>query len=66
MMETEPQEMIDKANKRIKAVEILYTSKLYNDAVSQAYYAMLDIARIALLIDEIYPKSHSGTAPQIQ
>ncbi len=62
MIEPQPKQLLKKADERIRAAEVLYESKYYNDAVSRAYYAMLDVARIALLIDEIYPKSHSGTA----
>lgn len=52
--------LLEKAERKLKAAEKLYESKMYEDAVSRAYYAMYHAAIGLLLTKDILPKTHSG------
>ena len=54
-------EMIEKAEERLESAKTLIDAGHYRDSVSRSYYGILDSARTILVIDKIYPKSHSGT-----
>ena len=61
LSKNELKNMIKEAKERLDSAEILLKAHQYSDSISRSYYAILDIARIALIIKKIYPKSHSGT-----
>ena len=52
--------LLEKAERKLKAAEKLYESKMYEDALSRAYYAMYHAAIGLLLTKDISPKTHSG------
>ena len=54
-------EMFAKAHERLESAQALHDIANYDDAISRAYYAILDAARAALVVEKVYPKSHAGT-----
>lgn len=49
------------AQDALRAARLALGEQLYADAVSRAYYAMLDAARAALSEHDLYAKTHKGT-----
>lgn len=49
------------AEERIESAKKLLEIKNFSDAVSRAYYSVLDIARAALILKGEMPKTHAGT-----
>lgn len=52
--------LIKSAKERIKSAKVLFKEKLYRDAISRSYYAVLDIAKAAILTKGKFAKTHSG------
>lgn len=59
-MSSEIFDYLMKADKRLKAAKKLLSLGMYEDAVSRAYYSVLNAAKAALASQEIYPKTHEG------
>ncbi|MFH0799079.1 MAG: HEPN domain-containing protein [Pseudomonadota bacterium] len=51
---------IRKAEQRLKSAETLLDIGNYEDAVSRAYYAILDAATACLVKKDVIPQSHAG------
>jgi len=49
-----------RADKSLRAAETLLEHKLYEDAVSRAYYAVLHASKAALAPLDIFPESHQS------
>lgn len=49
------------ARDALRTAQLALAEHLYADAVSRAYYAMLDAARAALSERDLYAKTHKGT-----
>lgn len=49
------------ARDALRTAKLALGEHLYADAVSRAYYAMLDAARAALSERDLYAKTHKGT-----
>lgn len=56
----EIQQLIERAETRIKAAEYLFKEGFYEDAVSRAYYSMYFAASALLLSKDITVKTHKG------
>lgn len=52
--------LIKNAKERIKSSKILLENKLYNDAISRAYYAFFDAASSLLVTKGLMAKTHAG------
>lgn len=52
--------LIENAEERIKSANILLENKLYNDAISRAYYAFFDAANALLVTKGLMAKTHAG------
>jgi uncharacterized protein (UPF0332 family) len=51
---------IERGEKALKAAQLLSENGLYEDAVSRAYYAVLHLAKAALLSQGVRTSSHKG------
>ena len=51
---------IERGEKALKAARLLCENGLYEDAVSRAYYAVLHLAKAALLSQGVRTSSHKG------
>lgn len=58
--ENEIQQLIKRAELRLKAAEYLHENNFYEDAVSRAYYSMYFAATALLLTKNITVKTHKG------
>lgn len=56
----EVNELMKKAEEKLRAAEYLLEGGYYSDAISRAYYAMYFAARALLALKKIYPKTHRG------
>ena len=54
-------EYLASSEARLRAARILLDAQQWADAVSRAYYAVLDAATACLVQRDILPKSHEGT-----
>lgn len=61
MSEKMLQEAITKSHERLEEASLLFGGHYYSGSVSRSYYAILDAARAALMVEKVYPKTHSGT-----
>jgi len=52
---------IDSAKERIESARKLIEINNFSDAISRAYYGVLDAARAALILEKEMPKTHAGT-----
>lgn len=52
--------LIKSAKERIKSAKVLFKEGLLRDAISRSYYAVLDIAKAAILTKGKFAKTHSG------
>lgn len=50
----------DKAKKRLVSAKTLLKIENYNDSISRSYYAILDIIRGLLEIEDTFTKTHKG------
>lgn len=60
-MSTEADLYLRKAEEKLETARRLLEMGRYEDAVSRAYYAVLNAARGALARENIFPKTHEGT-----
>ena len=51
---------IKRGDESLRSAELLAEAKLYRDAVSRCYYAVLHYSRALLITKEVTPKSHQG------
>jgi len=51
---------IERGEKALKSAQLLSENGLYEDAVSRAYYAVLHLAKAALLSQDVRTSSHKG------
>ena len=51
---------IDKAEESLKGSKVLFSSELYDETVSSAYYAMFHMAKALLLSINEEPSTHHG------
>jgi hypothetical protein len=51
---------IERGEKALEAAQLLCEHGLYEDAVSRAYYAVLHLAKAALLSQDVRTSSHKG------
>lgn len=51
---------IERGEKALKAAYLLYENGLYEDGISRAYYAVLHLAKAALLSQGVRTSSHRG------
>lgn len=51
---------LERGDEALQSAETLFQNKLYRDAMSRTYYAVLHFARALLATKECYPKSHHG------
>lgn len=49
-----------RAQKSLRAAQRLYEDKLFEDAVSRAYYAVMHAAKAALLVHDQNPEGHAA------
>ena len=54
-------EYLASAAARLRAARVLLDAQQWADAVSRAYYAILDAATACVIQQDILPKSHEGT-----
>lgn len=54
-------EEMERADKVMKAADLLFTNGFLNDAISRLYYFVLYNIRALLLTKGLEPKSHEGT-----
>ena len=54
-------EEMERADKAMKAADLLFTNGFLNDAISRLYYFVLYNIRALLLTKGLEPKSHEGT-----
>ena len=59
-MSPRSEEYMEMAREALQAARLALSEHLYADAVSRAYYAMLDAARAALSERDLYAKTHRG------
>jgi len=52
---------IKSADERLLSAKFSLSKGFYNDSILISYYAVLDIARAALILVEAFPKSHAGS-----
>lgn len=52
--------LIKNAEERIRSANILLENKLYNDAISRAYYAFFDASNALLVTKSLMAKTHAG------
>ncbi|KXA91513.1 hypothetical protein AKJ64_04680 [candidate division MSBL1 archaeon SCGC-AAA259E17] len=52
---------LERAEKALDASETLFDSDFYSECISQAYYSAYYAARACLLLEQVSPKTHSGT-----
>ena len=64
MMEGSIQKEIERGEKALKASGLLLEQGLYEDTVSRAYYAVLHLAKAALLSQGVRTSSHKGIITQ--
>ncbi len=50
----------NRAKKRLVSAKALLKIGNYNDSISRSYYAMLDIIRGLLEIEDVFAKTHKG------
>ena len=56
----EIQQLIERAEIRLKAAEYLFANGFYEDSISRAYYSMYFAATVILLKENITVKTHKG------
>lgn len=49
-----------RAGRALRAAQILQEERLFEDAISRAYYSVMHAARAALLLHDAIPESHSA------
>ena len=54
-------EYLASSNTRLRAARVLLDAQHWADAISRAYYAILDAATAGLIQRDIVPQSHEGT-----
>lgn len=52
---------LERAEESLEAAETLFESNFFRESVSQAYYSAFYAARACLTLEDIHPKTHSGT-----
>ncbi len=60
-MNEEIQKLLEKAERSLRAAEVLFEEEDYDFAVSRAYYAMFYCAKAMLLRKDITTKKHAST-----
>lgn len=65
-MLNEVNELMKKAEEKLRAAEYLLDGGYYSDAISRAYYAMYFAARALLALKKIYPKNSQRFNCQIR
>jgi uncharacterized protein len=53
-------EEFEKAKNALRAAEILQAEGLFEDTIPRSYYAVMHVARAALLVHDAIPKSHAA------
>jgi len=54
------QEEFDRAKKSLAAARLLLSARLFEDAVSRSYYAVMHAAKAALLVHDVIAESHAA------
>jgi uncharacterized protein (UPF0332 family) len=52
-------EEFERAQRALRAAQILHANDLFEDAVSRSYYAMMHAAKAALLVHDVIAESHA-------
>ena len=53
-------EELERAQRALRAAQILHESDLFEDAVSRSYYAVMHAAKAALLVHDVIAESHAA------
>lgn len=53
-------EELERAQRALRAAQILHANDLFEDAVSRSYYAVMHAAKAALLVHDVIAESHAA------
>jgi uncharacterized protein (UPF0332 family) len=53
-------EELERAQRTLRAAQILHASDLFEDAVSRSYYAVMHAAKAALLVHDVIAEAHAA------
>ena len=56
--------LLEKAESKLNSAKILFENRVYDDAISRAYYCMYYAAKAILCLKEKYPRTHRGVVSQ--
>ena len=55
---------MERAEKKLRAANLLFENSMFSEAISEAYYAMFHAAKALLALRGVYPKTHAGVVSQ--
>ncbi len=56
--------LLEKAESKLNSAKILFENRVYDDAISRAYYCMYYAAKAILCLKEKHPRTHRGVVSQ--